>query len=93
MTLHDTISSLPTPSPEERGYTFGTPITAYQVGYKDALHAAAEVAVAADSRVERLTIALEWITATLEDTAEGKSVRNLDEVLTHCNNLLEVKPK
>lgn len=61
---------------------------AYLCGFQDARHAAAELSLKVESRIEELESSLEWVLQGFKSVLAGKSVRDADEIICHVEKLL-----
>lgn len=61
----------------------------YKLGHRDARHAAAELSLKADARIEELEYSLHWILTGFKNVLESKPVRDADEIICHIEKLLE----
>lgn len=64
---------------------------AYKEGHRDARHAAAELSLKADARIDELEYSLHWILTGFKNVLESKPVRDADEIICHIEKLLEGK--
>lgn len=69
MSLHNDIMNLICKEPEVRSYG-AEPHYAYKLGHRDARHAAAELSLKADERIDELVYALRAAKAYVEDTSD-----------------------
>ena len=69
----------------------GSKVRAYKIGHRDARHAAAELALKADARIEELEQSLDWILTGFKSVLESKPVRDADEIICNIEKLLENK--
>jgi len=65
MNLHNEIMNLPCPAPRELIAQQGQHNLCYKFGHRDARHAAAELAIEADKRIEDLEYALKELVQAL----------------------------
>lgn len=92
MNLHNDIMNIPVnvilDGPEGVGNVSQNRYIAYKEGHRDARHAAAELSLKADARIEELESSLEWVLQGFKSVLAGKSVRDADEIICHVEKLL-----
>ena len=88
MDLHSDIMNIRVDEQDLRENLPGPSFAAYKVGHRDARHAAAELSLKADARIEDLEQALEHILSSFKSVLGGKCVRDADETISHIEKLL-----
>lgn len=91
MKLHNEIMNIPVDNRKHLDAVSAAGAAAYKYGHRDARHAAAELSLKADARIDELEYSLHWILTGFKNVLESKPVRDADEIICHIEKLLEGK--
>lgn len=92
MNLHNEIMNIPTGQLQEMvALEEKNLILVYRMGHRDARHAAAELSLKAEARIEELENSLKWVLEGFKSILGGKAVRDADEIVCNVDKVLENK--